>query len=193
MLRLAGIRPLVRAVGFGVRAPVHISRVYCSTNATPEQAKQAEAEEPDRLDQILKEISTKGISTPRVDKVPEYTENDVDEEPEDIEVPEREEARFFPTVGTAAEAYDKFYEKFPALEHTVNTEKLEKRQQFEQVYLANHVNEPKKVIKFKNIVTKNYRTVTRSWPMVRLDSFKYGNEHFLDEMYDEIKGKYHYN
>ena len=87
-------------------------------------------------------------------------------------------------------SYDRFFGAYPALKHEVDTHKLHARLKYDQIYLKDHAHEPKTVFKFKNVVTKNYRTIARSWPMVRLNSFKYGHEHFLDEMYDDIQGKY---
>lgn len=199
MLRLARIHPLVRVAGLTARSPVHISRVFSSNNVAP-----SAADKQNTLDTLLSDIKALGNNAKKEDKVPEISKEEeaaaleeeesalLEEEKELSAHAKRVEERFFPTRGTTAVAYDKLFEKYPALEYKVDTEKLEKRQQFEQVYFANHVHEPKKVIKFKNVVTKNYRTVTRSWPMVRLNSFKYGSDHFLDEMYDDIKGKYHH-
>lgn len=87
-------------------------------------------------------------------------------------------------------SYDRFFDAYPALKHEVDTNKLHAKLKYEQIYLKDHAHEPKTVFKFKNVVTKNYRTITRSWPMVRLNNFKYGHEHFLDGMYDDIEGKY---
>jgi hypothetical protein len=186
MLRLVGVRPLLRAL----MPRVHISRVYASTTPTP-------ASSQDTLANIIADIEGRGSSAPKVDKVPKFVkreEEEASEEQDTYQPPPRKvptlEERFFPTIGTTTEAHDKYYEWFPGMRYSVNIEKLEKRQQFEQVYMANLASEPKKVIKFSNLVKKNYRTLTRSWPMVRLNSFKYGSDHFVDEMYDEIKGKY---
>jgi hypothetical protein len=188
MLRLARLRPL--ATAFAARG--HFSRVY-STAATPSAT-------DDALDAILQNIQSKGPSSQPLSTIGQWptiggesstslaTTNE-DSQLEAFNFKEYTDKMFGDTNYTTR-SYDKFLEAYPALQHEVDTQKLHARLKYEQIYLKDHAHEPKTVFKFKNVVTKNYRTIARSWPVVRLDSFKYGHDHFLDEMYDDMDGKY---
>lgn len=88
--------------------------------------------------------------------------------------------------------YDIIFKRYPTLTpDEVNTNVLLGKKRYADWYMEQVSNAPKKVFKFTELVPKNYRTLARSWPLVRLNDFKYGKDHFVDEIYDNMPGKYH--
>lgn len=189
MLRLARLRPLVTS---NARAWGYFPRAYSSTESASTES----------LESILQDIAPKEgsvgqrstLTEPhqwanRGEKDQRLSETNVESQLDPLNFKEFTDPKFGDAKYTTR-SYDLFFQKFPALKHEVDTQALHAKLKYEQVYLQDHAHESKTVFKFKNVVTKNYRTISRSWPMARLDDFKFGNKHFLDEMYDDIEGKY---